>query len=128
MSNLVFDAYAWLEYLDGSKDGGRVNELINNSENTVFTNNVTFAEVISVAKRRRSNVEIAARAILSLSQVYEGDLEFYKDVGLLHAELRQNIPRFGLADAFVLLTARKLGAKVVTGDPHFKGLKGVVFI
>lgn len=128
MSNLVFDAYAWLEYLDGSKEGGRINELINNSENTIFTNNVTFAEVISVAKRRRSDVEIAARAILSLSQVYEGDLEFYKDVGLLHAELRQNIPRFGLADAFVLLTARRLGAKVVTGDPHFKGLKNVVFI
>ncbi len=128
MSNLVFDAYAWLEYLDGSKEGGRVNELINNSENRIFTNNVTFAEVISVVKRRRSDVEIAARAIPSLSHIYEGDLEFYKDVGLLHAEMRQNIPRFGLADAFVLLTARRLGAKVVTGDPHFKGLKEVIFI
>lgn len=33
-----------------------------------------------------------------------------------------------MADAFVLLTARKLGAKVVTSDPHFKGFKEAVLI
>jgi hypothetical protein len=30
--------------------------------------------------------------------------------------------------AFVLQTARKLGAKIITGDPHFKGFKEAVLI
>jgi len=33
-----------------------------------------------------------------------------------------------MADIFVLLTARKLNAKVVTGDEDFRGLKEVVMI
>lgn len=34
----------------------------------------------------------------------------------------------GLADIFVLLTARKLNAKVVTGDEDFRGLKDSLMI
>jgi predicted nucleic acid-binding protein len=35
---------------------------------------------------------------------------------------------FGLADAYVLATARKLKSKILTGDPHFKGMKEAVLI
>jgi predicted nucleic acid-binding protein len=33
---------------------------------------------------------------------------------------------FGLADAYVLVTARRLRSKVLTGDPHFRGVKEAV--
>ncbi len=29
---------------------------------------------------------------------------------------------------FVVFTAKKLGAKILTGDPHFKGFKEAVMI
>jgi predicted nucleic acid-binding protein len=35
---------------------------------------------------------------------------------------------FGLADAYVLVTARRVGGKVLTGDPHFNGLPVAVKI
>ncbi|HLD05530.1 MAG TPA: PIN domain-containing protein [Candidatus Nanoarchaeia archaeon] len=128
MSKYVLDAYAWIEYLNASKKGSKVKELFEKENNSFFTHKVTFSEVISVFRRRDFDPEIASGAMVSLSQIYEGNLLFYKEVGLLHADLRRKIKDFGLADAFVLLTARKLGAKVITGDSHFKGFKEVVFL
>jgi predicted nucleic acid-binding protein len=37
-------------------------------------------------------------------------------------------PNFGLADSFVLQLARKVGAKVLTGDSDFKGLREAEYI
>lgn len=129
MSNYVLDAYAWIEYLNGTENGEKIRKWFTDSKNSFFTHKVTFAETISVTKRRGFDPEIAAKAIGSLSQLYEGDLSFFKDVGLLHAELRQRIQRFGLADTFVLLTARKCNAKIITGDPHFQGFgKEIIFL
>jgi predicted nucleic acid-binding protein len=42
--------------------------------------------------------------------------------------MRKTLKDFGLADAYVLATARKLDAKVLTSDLHFKNVKGVVLI
>ena len=66
--------------------------------------------------------------MLSLSRVFPTDELFFKEVGLLHAEIKQNIKDFGMVDVVVLLTARRLNAKVLTGDPHFKGFKEAVMI
>ena len=35
---------------------------------------------------------------------------------------------FGLADAYVLATAKMLKAKVLTGDAHFKNMKNLALI
>ncbi len=37
-------------------------------------------------------------------------------------------PRSPLADAIVYATARRMGADVLTGDPHFRGRRGVVYL
>jgi predicted nucleic acid-binding protein len=42
--------------------------------------------------------------------------------GEIDAERKEKIQDWGLADSIVLATARELGAKVVTGDKHFKDL------
>ena len=43
-------------------------------------------------------------------------------------EIRKKIQNFGMADCVILLTARKLNAKIITGDLHFKGFKEAVMI
>ena len=48
--------------------------------------------------------------------------------GLLHAEMRKRIKDFGLVDSFILLAARELNAKILTGDPHFKNMKEAIMI
>lgn len=125
MSKYVLDSYAWVDYLEGTKNAQKVRDILADKNNSIFTHKVSFAEVISVTKRRGSNPEVAATAMTTLSQLYEGTIDFYKEVGLTHAELRKKINLFGLADTFVVITARKLGAKIITGDQHFKGMKEV---
>ena len=124
----VIDAYSWIEYLIGSSSGEKVKAIIENNSNEIFTSALTVAEVMSVIKREGSDFEKAFDTMLSLSKVYEISAELSKMAGLLHAEMKRRIRDFGLADSFVLASARMLNAKIVTGDEHFKGFKNVVFI
>lgn len=94
----------------------------------VYTCAVTVAEVISKVAREKQDVEKAYDLLLSNSQIVNADEELSKSTGVLHAEMRQTEKDFGLADAYVLATARRLKSKVLTGDPHFKHLKEAVMI
>lgn len=124
----VIDAYAWIEYFVESDKGKKVKEIIESRENEIFVSIITIAEVSSIAIRENRDVELGHKIILGLSHVYFINLELAKEAGILHAEIKKKIKDFGLADTFVLLTARKIGAKIVTGDPHFKGFKEAVLI
>ncbi|MBI3032536.1 PIN domain-containing protein [Candidatus Woesearchaeota archaeon] len=126
MSKLIMDAYAWIEYLEGSPQGKQVHELIKIHE--IITHEVTVAEVVSRITRKGLNGELAYEAMKVLSKIMSTDPLFSKEVGLLHANLRKKISDFGLADAYVLYLAITSKGSVVTGDPHFKNMKNVIFL
>ena len=123
----IIDSYAWIEYLDGSNKGDKVREVITEN-NEIFTVSLTVAEVTSRAKRKDKNVDIAYNTIIINSNIININSEMAKEAGILHAEIRKEIKDFGLADVFILLTARKLEAKIITGDPHFKNFKEAILI
>lgn len=112
-----------MEYLDGSELGSRAKPVIETGE--AFTSIVSLAEVVSKVARERGESDIAFNSIVSLSKIISGDAVFAKNVGLLHADIKKTRPNFSLADAFVLQTAKSLNARVLTGDPDFKGIKEV---
>src|SRR3989344_6060760 len=128
MPKYVLDSYAWIEYFLGSYKGEKVGKIVEAEENELFTPSIVVAEVTSVASREKRDAEQAYKNILMLSKTYELNHELAKEAGILHAEMRKKMHDFGMADAVILLTARKLDAKVITGDQHFKGLKEVIFI
>lgn len=122
MTKYALDSWAWIEYLKGSNKGLRIkNEIEQNSE--LLTNSISVAEIISKVKREEMNVETAWNALTTLSKIIVCDDEFAKNAGLTHAETKKKVPNFSLGDAFVLYTARKFKAKVLTNDPDFSGLK-----
>lgn len=124
----VADSYAWVEYLKGSEPGERVKEIIEDEGKSIFTSVLTIAEVISMLTRENADCEIAYEYILSISRCVAIDEGFAKDAGRIHAQLRKKIKDFGLVDAFVLLLAKKLKAKILTGDEHFRNFKETVMI
>lgn len=124
----IIDAHAWISYLIGEKAGESVTKIVEDTKNEIFTNIVTLAEVMSIIKREDRDYNESCKIILSLSKIYVADIVFAREVGLLHAEIKKKIKDFGLADAFVLLTARKLNAKIITGDKHFKSFKEAVLL
>ncbi len=127
MSKYVIDSYAWIEYFEGSTNGSVVQKLIKEGHE-VFTHAVTVAEIISRMKRKGFDADEIYSALTTLSKIEETTPSFSKEVGLIHAEIRRRIKDFGLADAFVLVLAQKYGAKIITGDPHFKGMKNILFL
>ena len=128
MSRFTVDAWAWIEYLIGSEYGSKVNEILEDGTSEVYTCAVTLAEVVSKVAREGREVEVAYSLLLTNSQIVDADEELSKYAGLFHAEMRQKEKDFGLADAYVLATARKLKSKVLTGDAHFKNVKDAVLI
>jgi len=112
-----------MEYLEGSLLGEKVRQRISeHAGNEVFTHVVSVAEIISKVRRRGNDTDTAWSAIVSNSKVLAiVDIDS-KEAGLLHAKMKSKNSNFGLADAFVLAAARKLRAKVLTGDPDFEGI------
>ncbi len=121
------DAYAWIEYLNGGEKGEKVNSFLT-KENEIYILAITIAETVSKVKRRKQNAEIAYDAMIKNAQIIGITPRMAKEAGLLHAERRKEIPNFGLADALLLVLARKIKAHIITGDHHFKNFKEAIMI
>jgi len=124
----IIDAYAWVEYLIGSEVGNEVKAVVEGVDNEIYTCAVTVAEVISKTAREGRNPETAYDILVSDSHIIDVDEELSKDAGILHAEMRKTLGDFGLADAYVLASARRLNSKILTGDYHFKDVEEAILI
>lgn len=122
----VIDSWAWIEYLDGTNAGRKVKDAL--EKGPIYTNIVSIAEVISKVKRKGKDTDVAMEAITTKSRVIVGSPTFARDVGILHSETKRTRPNFSLADAFALQTAKGMNAKVITGDPDFKGMKEAIML
>jgi len=127
MDSLVVDSWAWVEYLRGSETGKRVDARIS-SASEVWTSVVSLTEVVSKYKREGLQEQTAIEAMSSLSRFGVPNRDDAIEVGKLHAQVKERSANFGFADSFVLQLARKIGAKVLTGDPDFKGLREAEFV
>lgn len=127
MNRLVIDSYAWIEYLDGTEIGQKVSELIGEKAE-IFTCVLTVAEVVSKAARKGKNAKIAYEVLTNNSKIIHADEQLSFEAGLIHFEMRKTQKDFGLADAFVIATARKMQSKILTGDAHFKNVKEAILL
>jgi predicted nucleic acid-binding protein len=127
MSKYVIDAYAWIEYLDGTEAGQKLNDILEKQDET-YSCALTVAEVVSKVARKKQNVQTAYDLVLSNSQIVNVDEELSLQAGLIHCEMRKTLKDFGLADAYVLALAKQLKAKILTGDAHFKDVKEAILI
>lgn len=124
----VVDTSSWIDYFEGNDSGEKVEGYLETQGNEIITNVLNLAEISSFFTRKEFDLEEAFKIIFSNSKIYYFDRSFSKDAGILHAQIKKQIKNFGLIDAFVLLTARKLNAKIITGDKHFKDFKEAVLI
>lgn len=92
-------------------------------QSELWTSVVSLTEVVSKYGRKGLPEDKAVEAIGSLSRFGIPDQRDAVEAGRLHAQAKARSPNFSLADAFVLQLARKLRAKVLTGDPDFEGIK-----
>ncbi len=122
MPRLVVDSWAWVEYLDGSAKGKATDDAMQRATE-LWTSVASVAEVVSKFRTRGMDDRKAVEAITTLSKIGVPDIRDAQDAGMIHAEVKAKIPNFSFADSFVLQLARKVGGKVLTGDPDFRGIK-----
>ncbi|PIN81535.1 hypothetical protein COV11_01885 [Candidatus Woesearchaeota archaeon CG10_big_fil_rev_8_21_14_0_10_30_7] len=128
MTDYVIDAWAWIEYLEGSDKGKKVANIIEQDSNSLLTSSATVAEVISKFLRVGKNIKIVLSAINNLSFVVNVDNELGISAGKIHFEAKKKNKDFGMLDSFVVATAKKRKARILTGDNDFKQFKEAVFV
>lgn len=127
MTKHAIDAYAWIEYLNGSAKGKKVAQILD-ANNEIYTCAVTLGEIVSKIARMGQDPKPAYDVILSNSHIVNIDEELSYQAGLIHGEMRKTQKDFGPADAYLLAVARKHKAKILTGDPHFQNVKEAILI
>jgi len=128
-SDVLFDTWAWWEYLVGTAVGTSLRErYLEGQRFRVHTSALTFGELSAklVSDGARDRVAPACGAIRRLSHVWEVNPDIAEEAGRVRDELRRTSRTASLADAIILVTSRRAGARLVSGDPAFAGVVGVI--
>jgi len=124
----ILDTHAWIEYVKGSKLGEKVKKLFQKKNSKFVTMECCLAELFGYSYREKRDFNELYRLINQNSYIFPVLREHWLSAGKIKAEMRKKRQGFGLIDAILLAKQRELKCKLVSGDPHFKGLKNIVFL
>ena len=116
---MLIDSFAWIEYFMGTEIGEEVKEVVE-SNVQLYTSPIVIAEIYSKSLRTDGRAEERRNFIVKRCAVIPIDEEIAVEAAKTHAEAKETMADFGLADAFVLASARYKNVRVLTGDPHFE--------
>ncbi|MDE1822203.1 MAG: PIN domain-containing protein [Euryarchaeota archaeon] len=127
-SRVAFDTWAWWEVLKGSEIGVDLQRrYLSRDGARAVTSVITLAELSAKLADQGSEHAIAP---MSASLHHRGEIiELTEGIalsaGTLRKELRKAHRSASLADAIILSTSRKAGAKLISVDPAFRGQRDV---
>ena len=120
---IIIDSFGWIEYLvDGPKAQAYEKYLMKPAN--IITPTIVLYEVYKKVRRHRKESE----ALIIYAQMLKTKIvDLTADIARNAAELslKFSLP---MADAIVYATAKKENCKVITSDPHFKNLPGVIYL
>jgi predicted nucleic acid-binding protein len=124
----LLDTFAWIELFMGTAKGKRAAQIIRDNPAELLVSEVTFAELTGWALREGHDAGLLLLFVRKQAQVIEPYTNFWVEAAGHKARLRPARKHFGLADALLLAIQEHTDATIVTGDPHFKGLKNVMLL
>ena len=126
----VIDSFAWLEYFMGTDAGKKVKAIVDSEADEKLTPSICLAEIYAEVLRTedQEKAELRRAFIKSRSALVALTEELAVEAAKVDVVMKRRTPGWGLSDSIVLSTARKRNGKVVTGDPHFRGLPEVYLI
>ena len=125
----VMDSYAWLAYFMGTEEGEKAKTIIESQEEKI-TPTICLAEVYAKTLKAEG-IELAEKQrkfIKEKSALAPLDESVAIEAAKTQAKMKKDIEGWGLADSVVYATGIVKKSEVVTGDEHFKKLKGILFI
>ena len=83
---------------------------------------------MTYALRTNANFDMLLSIIQSNSEPVSINIHNWLKAAEVKIRWRKKRQGFGLMDALLLAKAEELDAKLITGDPHFKGMRNVKFL
>jgi predicted nucleic acid-binding protein len=125
-ANYNLDSSVWIEYLDGTKKGEKIRELIENEAHS--TSILAIAEIADRYARTNQPFKEALHFIQSKTTLLPLTVNISLKAAQLKKQIRQNIPKIGLVDALHLATALESNATFITSDTDFRGQEKVIIL
>lgn len=120
----MLDSWCWIEYCNGTKAGKEVGKYIDTAE-TLFISVINLAEVYK-KYIDETNENYADKIVtLMMSRCFLIPVE--PTTALNAAKINAKM-KWGLGDSLVYASAKSHNLKLVTGDPHFKNEKAIVYL
>jgi predicted nucleic acid-binding protein len=129
----VIDSYPWIEYFRASPAGERAKKLIEGEGSA--TPSIVGAEVsrkllreVEAGKETREERGRHLEFIRASSQILHLTFDMAASAGEIDVEMKKKVRGWGLVDSIILTFARSAGARVVTGDEHFREIKEAIML
>ena len=124
----IIDSWAWIEYFTGSKAGLILRNLLDNKNHKFITIECTVAELKSYCLRTNNDFSQIYNVLKRNSIILPVLTNHWLESAEIRHEIRKRVNDFGLIDAILVSKQNELKCKIVSGDPHFKGLKNIVYL
>lgn len=122
---VLIDSWAWVEFFAGTPKGELVRSYVMNEDQEIIISSINLAEIYRIALDRFGEAAAEKRRRAMTSRCYLIPVD--EEIAIMGARFRHERD-WGLGDALIYATAIREGARVLTGEPHFKGLNDVIFI
>jgi len=123
----VLDSYAMLAYLNGEPGMPRIRQVLDSAgrgECRAAMSLINLGEVLYITEREVSLVQAQA-ALAAVEQLPLDILPASREAVLAAAHIKANY-RLSYADAFAAAAAQELAGTILTGDPEFTQVEGMV--
>lgn len=124
----IVDTHAWIEYIEGTKRALIFQKLLDDPNNKFITMECCLSELFGFCLKNNHNFQEAYELIRANSVILPVLAKNWMEGAKTRFMLRKNIAHFSLIDAILVSKQKELKSKIVSGDPHFKTLKNVVYL
>lgn len=115
--NLTIDTYAWIEYFEGSLQGNKIKELLDNQDQyELFTPSIVLVELSDALIKGKIKIDWddLVQFIKFNTKIVDIDEFIAREAGIIKSNLRKKHTDFGLIDAIILATARITNSRLLT--------------
>jgi toxin FitB len=124
--NVLIDSHGWIEYFTEGPKAKKYQKFVEAANKLRYiTPSIVLYEVYKRIKSTKGE-DVAIKAIAQMIEHTETP-SITKETALNAADISLKF-KLPMADAMIKAVADENNAEVITGDPHFKGIKNVIFI
>ncbi len=129
----VIDTFAWVEYLVGSRRGSAAKKYIESGSAatpTIAMMELTkwFLREMEAGRRTMEDMSRAFEYVRTTTLIVDLDQDMARKAGETDFLMKKKVKDWPMADSIVYTTSTVAGARVVTGDPHFRSVENTIML